>query len=119
MKDLLISTISELGYPIFQQGTLSTDEAYPDSFFTFFNRSSDGSMFYDNMEHSVVWDFDLNFYSVDPALVNTELLNAKKLLRDAGFVVGGAGRDVASDEITHTGRGISVLKIGVSDLCEL
>lgn len=111
MKDLLIETVSALGYPVCQQGSLGPDEDYPESFFTFWNNSADGDSFYDNDEHSVVWDFDLNFYSSDPALVNSELLRAKRLLKKAGFIVTGKGYDVASDEETHTGRGIRVLKI--------
>lgn len=113
MKDLLIQTITPLGYPIYQQGSLGADEPYPDSFFTFWNNYTDGNSFYDNDEHSAVWDFDLNFYSNDPSLVNTKLLDAKALLKTAGFVVTGKGYDVPSDEITHTGRGIHVLKFEI------
>ncbi|MCQ2308208.1 MAG: hypothetical protein MJ000_11715 [Bacteroidales bacterium] len=108
MKDLLIETLQPLGYPIFQQGSLGEDEAYPDSFFTFWNNGSDGGEFYDNNEHSTVWDFDLNFYSNDPALVNVKLVEAKTLLKSCGFIATGKGHDVASDEPTHTGRGITV-----------
>ena len=108
MKDLLITTISTLGFPVIQQGSLDPNEEYPDSFFTFWNRAADGDSFYDDDEHSIDWNFDLNFYSTDPQLVNTKLMEAKSLLKQNGFIVSGAGYDVASDEITHTGRGISV-----------
>lgn len=111
MKDLLIQTIQTMGYPIILQGSLGKDEAYPDSFFTFWNNDTPGNEFYDNEEHSYIWDFDLNFYSNDPTLVNTKLLEAKTKLKNAGFIVTGKGYDVASDEPTHTGRGINVLKI--------
>lgn len=111
MKDLLIQTLEPLGFPIFQQGTLGENEPYPESFFTFWNNTVDGSEFYDNEEHSYIWDFDLSFYSSDPTLVNTQLIEAKRLLRSKGFVVTGKGYDVMSDEVTHTGRGIHVLKI--------
>ena len=113
MKDLLIETLEPLGYPIFQQGSLGEDEVYPESFFTFWNNSSDSDTFYDNEEHSYVWDFDLNFYSSDPALVNTKLIEAKTLLKAAGFIVSGKGYDLYSDEPTHTGRGMNVLKIEI------
>lgn len=111
MKDLLIETLEPLGYPIILQGTLGEDEAYPESFFTFWNNNTEGSEFYDNVEHSYIWDFDLNFYSSDPSLVNTKLLDAKTALKAKGFITIGKGYDVASDEPTHTGRGIHVLKI--------
>lgn len=109
MKDLLINIIKSLGYPVFLQGSLGKDEEYPESFFTFWNNSSDDGSHYDNQPISYIWDFDLNFYSSDPTLVNTVLIDAKVLLKQAGFVVRGNGYDVASDEITHTGRGINVL----------
>lgn len=111
MKDLLIEALEPLGYPIILQGTLGENEAYPESFFTFWNNDTEGNEFYDNVEHGYVWDFDLNFYSSDPALVNTKLLNAKTALKAKGFIVSGKGYDVASDEPTHTGRGIHVMII--------
>lgn len=111
MKDLLISTLEPLGFPIKLQGSIEADEAYPESFFTFWNNDTEGDQFYDNEEHSYLWDFDLNFYSSDPAIISTTLMEAKQLLKQQGFIVPGKGYDVASDEPTHTGRGIHVLKI--------
>lgn len=111
MKDLLIQTLEPLGFDILLQGSLGEEESYPESFFTFWNNDTSGAEFYDNEENSYVWNFDLNFYSSDPALVNTKLMEAKQLLKAQGFTVTGKGYDVASDEPTHTGRGISVLKI--------
>lgn len=108
MENLLIKTIESLGYPIFRQGSLGADEPYPESFFTFWNNSSDGNEFYDNKENSIIWYFDLNFYSSDPKLVSTKLIEAKELLKKHNFIVHGEGHDVKSDEVTHTGRGIDV-----------
>lgn len=108
MEDLLISLIESLGYPIFRQGSLGADEPYPESFFTFWNNLSEGKEFYDNKEHSTIWYFDLNFYSSDPSLVNSKLMEAKKILKENNFIVTGKGHDVVSDEPTHTGRGIDV-----------
>lgn len=110
MKDLLIEILESFGYPVFLQGSLSKDEAYPESFFTFWNNDSYDRSHYNNETISYVWDFDVNFYSTDPTLVNTKLLDAKTKLKQQGFIVPGKGYDVASDEPTHTGRGINVLK---------
>lgn len=109
MDNLLISTLESLGYPVKLQGSILPDEPYPDSFFTYWNDSADGSSFYSNTEGAVVWAYSLNFYSVDRVLVTTALLEAKRLLKSAGFIVSGAGYTVGSDEPTHTGRGISLL----------
>lgn len=108
MEDLLISVLETLGYPVKLQGSLLPDEPYPNSFFTFWNDSADGQSFYSNTEGAITWAYSVNFYSVDPLLVNTKLLEAKTLLKESGFTVTGAGYDVMSDEITHTGRGITV-----------
>lgn len=109
MEDLLIRTLELLGYPVNLQGSLLPDQPYPDHFFTYWNNSADGSRHYDNDENAILWDYSVNFYSKDPLLVNTKLLEAKKLLKAKGFIVSGAGYDVASDEPTHTGRGIAAL----------
>ena len=109
MEDLLISTLDVLGFPVRLQGSLLDNESYPDSFFTFWNDSADGTSFYSNNEGAILWEYSLNFYSTDPVLVNSKLLEAKALLKGVGFTVSGAGYDVPSDEPTHTGRGISLL----------
>lgn len=111
MKDLLIKTLEPFGFPIFLQGSLNENNEYPESFFTFWNNETNGNEFYDNEEHSTIWDFDLNFYSIDPNLVDEILLQAKQKLVENDFIVSGKGYDVASDEPTHTGRGINVLII--------
>lgn len=108
MEDLLISTLETLGYPVKRQGSMLPDEPYPDHFFTFWNDSADGDSFYDNAEGAILWSYSVNFYSADPALVYSKLLEAKRLLKAQDFIVTGAGYDVPSDEDTHTGRGISV-----------
>lgn len=111
MEAELIQILTSLNYPIYRQGSLSIDDAYPDSFFTFWNNDSDGDSYYDNFETRCIWAFDLNFYSNDPALVNSKLLEAKALLLSNGWIVNGKGHNVMSDEPTHTGRGINILFI--------
>lgn len=105
--DNLIDTLSSLGYPVKKQGSLLPDEAYPDHFFTYWNNSADGTSYYSNDEGAIIWNYSINFYSVNEP--DSKLMEAKALLRKAGFIVGGAGYDIASDEPTHTGRGITAL----------
>lgn len=111
MKQLILDTITEMGYPIYLQGSMSNDAVYPDTFFTFWNNSTESIRFYDNTETGCVWDFDLNVYSNDPSLVNSLLVTAKAELKKLGFIINGKGYDVLSDEETHTGRGINLLYI--------
>lgn len=114
-KDALVCVLSNLetkrGFPYFLQGSLSDEDAYPDSFFTFWNSETEDASFYDNEEHSAVWSLELYFYSVDPALVNSIFTEIRPDLKAAGFIIGSRGFDVLSDEPTHTGRGIALTYI--------
>ncbi len=112
VKLLLINTLDEKFHlPIYLQGSMSVDDTYPASFFTYWNNDTTDEAFFDNEETQTIWDFDLNFYSNDPVLVNSVLLEAKKELKSVGFIPDGSGYDVLSDEPTHTGRGINLLFI--------
>ena len=112
VKTLLINTLTEyFHYPVYIQGSLSDDDQYPDAFFTYWNNSTNDESFYDNTESEVIWNFDLNFYSNDPALVNSVLLEAKQQLKAVGFIPDGSGYDVLSDEPSHLGRGMNLLFI--------
>ena len=111
MKDELIEILETFGYPVRLQGSLAPGEAYPPSFFTFWNNETSDSAHYDNHAISYIWSFSIFFYSTDPALVNSTLLLAKSALEASDWIVPGKGYDVASDEPTHTGRGMEAYKI--------
>lgn len=106
MVDRLLAVLEGFGFPVYRQGSLTGD--YPPAFFTFWNNDSDDDVFYNNKAEATLWDFSVNFYSNDPAQVESGLKAAIKALRDAGFLVSGKGHDVGSDEKTHTGRGVNV-----------
>ena len=104
MKEELIFLLKDnFGFPVQLQGTLNPEENFPDSFFTFWTNSDDGSH-YDNKAIRIVWLFSVYFYSVDPVLVNIVTGQAIKLLRDNGWIISGCGNDIGSGVATHTGR---------------
>lgn len=107
----LYEAIAGFGYPVYLQGSMADDEPYPASFFTYYNNSSTGALYYDNGESAVVWDFDVNAYSDNPDTAQTMLMQVRDALRALGFVSVGAGYDIISDEPTHTGRGINATYI--------
>lgn len=109
MEDNLIEILSAFGYEVYRQGSMSDDEEYPETFFTYWNNDSPDHAHYDNSEYGTAWDFDVNVYSSDPALTYSVLADARAALKAAGWIVPGKGYDVASDEATHTGRGINAL----------
>lgn len=111
MKEELITLLKTFKYPVRLQGSLGETEKYPESFFTFWNSDSDDGSHYDNNAISCVWNYDVNFYSSDPSLVNTIPLQAKRLLRQNGWIISGKGYDLTSDEPTHTGRGFGAIYI--------
>lgn len=108
MEEKLIEVLESFGYPVRRQGSLAEDEAYPDDFFTFWNADSYDTSQYDGKTCGVGWEFDVNFYSNDPARTYAVLESARKELKKQGFVISGKGYDVPSDVITHTGRGMCV-----------
>ena len=113
MDEVLLGLLETFGYPVYRQGSMSDTDTYPDSFFTFWNNESPDHAHYDNTDYGTEWDFDVNFYSNDPNLTFSVLLDARTLLKENGWVIPGKGYDVMSDEPTHTGRGMNALFLQV------
>lgn len=109
MEDILIELLSTLKYPVIRQGSLAPDETYPDTFFTFWNNDETEHSAYDNDTVNVDYDFDVNVYSTNPNTAYQLLSQARKLLKENGWIIATRGYDVASDEITHIGRGMEIL----------
>ena len=107
MEDALIEILGTYKYPVIRQGSLAPDAAYPGTFFTFWNRSEEEQSAYDNETALVVHEYDVNVYSTDPSTVYTLLAQARDALKAAGWQTPDRGHDIASDEITHTGRGLT------------
>ena len=116
MEDQLISLLETFGYPVIRQGSLPEDQAYPDTFFTFWNSTEEGQSFYDNSTASAVYDFDVNVYSTNPVLAYDLLGQARAKLKQNGWIPSTRGFDVASDEVSHIGRGMFVQYLLFGDL---
>lgn len=113
MEDKLIEILETFGYPVIRQGSLAPDKAYPESFFTFWNNDSPDHAYYDDNEYGTDWDFDVNFYSTDPQKTYNVLADARVKLKQNKWIVPGKGYDVASDEVTHIGRGMRVFYLEI------
>lgn len=109
MEDNLIEILETFNLPVIRQGSLAPDEAYPDTFFTFWNNSEEGQSYYDNDVALTVEDFSVNVYSTDPDTVYDLLKEARQKLKANGWTIFRRGYDIASDEITHVGRGMEVM----------
>lgn len=108
VEDNLIELLETFNMPVIRQGSLPEDEAYPATFFTFWNPDEYEHSAYDNDTASAVYSYDVNVYSSDPDTAYSLLREARKLLKQNGWIIGVRGYDAASDEITHIGRGMAV-----------
>lgn len=94
--------------PIFRQGSLGEAEVYPETFCTFWGSSEAEATAYDNDTATVVWNYQANAYSTSPATVYSLTNTMRARFKANGWQTPDRGHDVASDEKTHTGRGINV-----------
>lgn len=108
MEDNLISLLESLNYPVYRQGSLTEEQGYLESFFTFWNVDSPDHAHYDNDNYGTEWNFEIAFYSTDPELTYSVISAARILLKQNNWVVPSKGYDVRSDEASHTGRGLTV-----------
>lgn len=110
MEDALIAILESYGYPVYKQGSVTE---YPDSFFTFWNNDSADHAHYDNDNYGSAWDYNIYFYSNNPTLTYSVILDARTVLKALGWVVPSKGFDVRSDEETHSGRGLNIYYLEV------
>lgn len=103
MKELLISTLSQLGYPVYLHGSLGANEPFPAAFFTFQTLASDDAFTYDDDPTHTAWEYQVIFYADNPQTVHDIAASSRTALKAAGFIPQGKGIDIYSDEPTHTG----------------
>ncbi|MEG2933976.1 MAG: hypothetical protein RR842_10385 [Gordonibacter sp.] len=108
MKQKLIEVLERFGDPVTLQGSLNPGEEYPPAFWTFWVYDAPESSHYDNAPASCIWGFWIYYYSVNPEEVQHVPLEAKRKLKEAGFIVPGKPVDAASDHKTHTGAMLTV-----------
>lgn len=107
MKQKLINALVGCGFiegkTLFLHGTLKPEEAYPETFVTFWTDDVPDGLHFDNVTLSYNWAFSVILYSASPATVNTKPNEIRAALKAAGFIPQGKGQDAPSDEPTHTG----------------
>lgn len=104
MKAALITELEKVcPNNVYLQGTLSSTEAYPTEFITFWTDYTNDRAHYDNAVTSYDWSFSVMVYATDPDRVVALANSARTYLKAAGFIPQGKGNDIASGEPTHTG----------------
>lgn len=110
MKDLLIQILEQFCTDhVYLQGTLNSDEAYPQKFITFFVSATNDIDHYSNDVNAIQWNIAVMFYSTDPNEVNTIPAQISAALKTAGFIPQGRGNDLLSDRPSHTGWAMDFL----------
>ena len=113
MEDALITILETTKYPVYRQGSMESEATYPETFITFWNDGSPDHAHYNNTDYGTDWSFAIYVYSTDPAKAYSVLNDIRAALKAAGWIVPSKGYDVASDEATHTARGLDVLFLEV------
>lgn len=108
MEDTLIELLEAFGYPVIRQGSMGEDESYPETFITFWNRSEREIQPYDNQTYRAESTYDIAVYSSTPSTAYSLCISIRTSLKTNGWIITDRGHDVASDEVTHIGRGLSV-----------
>ena len=103
MTELLIQVLEAFGLPVFLHGTLGENEPFPAAFFTFITIDSPDAFPFDDTPTHTAWEYQVIFYSNDPRQVEQLKAQSRQALKAAGFIPQGKGRDIPSEEPTHTG----------------
>lgn len=112
--DQLIELLEQFDVPVYRQGSMAEDAAYPDTFFTFWEDESTDHAHYDDDVFCFAHEFSLNVYSTNPDTAYSLLATARQILKDNGWTVSGQGYDVPSDEPTHVGRGLRIEYLAIT-----
>ena len=110
MNEEIIKLLESLGYPVYMQGSLPED-ANPEAFFTFWNFTAEDASYYDNDSKTYEVGYWVYFYSLDPVLPDTMLLEARKILKEHDYVPDGPGKSVMAHNKDYTGKVMEVYKI--------
>lgn len=103
MKKKLIEAIEQFGYPVHLQGSIEPEDYQPEGFFTFWCFDAPEPSHYDNGPTSCDWGFWVYHYGADPERVAKAIEDARKALRESGFVVSGRPTDARSGMKGYTG----------------
>lgn len=105
----LYSIFEELGYPHYRQGSLGDGPYQDDSFFTFWNITTEKLAYYDDTSHASGIEIQVYFYTNDFNIIYSEFDRLIDLLERNDFISQDNGQDVPSDYKTHMGRTCTVV----------
>lgn len=95
---------------VYLQGTFDENEAYPDTFVTYWTNYTDDNKHFDDNVVSIDWNFSVMVYSTNPTTLSTTADAIRTALKAAGFIPQGRGNDLMCDKPTHTGWAMEFIK---------
>lgn len=116
VKQTLIELLETFGYPVSLQGSYEEGSKLPKSFFTFWNYETN-LKFVDNDIQATEYVYRVYFYSKDPMLTNSVLINTRKLLMNNNFHCTG-DYDIDSGEAKYTAREMEVRYLQINKIEE-
>jgi hypothetical protein len=114
----LITLLESFNVPVYRQGSMEQEATYPDTFITWWNNNTPDHAHYDNAEYGSDLDFNVYVFSNDPEKTYSLLSEICTELMKNGWIPTSHGFDAASDEPTHTGRGIEAFYLLVPTASE-
>ena len=102
----IFKLLNSLNYPVFMQGSMSTDFPYPDRFITYYWFSSADIWRFNNEATATTYTCQVTIYAALPSLMDEVLAKVIDLLLKNGYTKSDGGRMVPSDEPSHIGWSI-------------
>lgn len=101
--------LADLNIPVFAEGDAPQD--LPDQYFTFYEDSTLGSVFADNAEKSIVYEWTLKYYTKNAETLYSGLISAMQLLKSKGYITSGVGYANETYRNTWRSRRADIKKI--------
>lgn len=94
----------ETGRPYSRQGSYGDDEELPETFYTFWNQSSELDGWYGNKASKRIWEWNIFYYTSNPELIYSGLDDFLNKAKSLGFIIKDSGRDITTGEVGYYGR---------------
>lgn len=104
LESIFTELETEKGTPFNRQGSFSEEETLPESFYTFWNVSSNLDGYYGNVPTKCIWEWRICYYTSNPELIYAGLEDFLNKAKEVGFIIEDKGRDVPCNEPNYCGR---------------
>lgn len=103
MKEKLLEALNRIGVPVYLQGSIADDALLPNDFITFLTIDSPSVANFDNETALTAWRYQVTNYGRNPESVADYAWKIRNVLKAAGFIPIGKGRDLLSGDPNFSG----------------